>query len=250
MSSTDNIYIPYIEGFHDEEKFFIYKNYYEELGFNVKKIYVKKEDDINYQSIINALLEEDEEIFIFVDYALISKSSILDAIDLAIGNECLVIPTSKTYFISDSDEFEKIKKSINGDNILESFFYKPDDGHRIYPMSVAWVFHKNIFDNPVSRNENLVHASVYDFDLCYKQYILKNLIFVKSDSYKFDPPLVSLDKRILFIYKLYIDSIINLFGMEEGVFLYENGNANIIPPDEVKELIFNSQKYFSQRRYI
>lgn len=250
MSYTNNIYIPYIQGFHDEKKFIFYENYYKKLGFNVKKIELDKEKEINYNKIIKKILENDEEVFIFIDYLIIPHFAINQAIEVSTNNKCIVLPFNKTYLINDKEQMDKIISSLTSDEILESFYYSDSMICKVWPLGGAWVIHKDSFNDLTKPNDLTETLYSYDFHICYLQYIFNNLIFVESDSYKYNPDSASVDENILFLHKQYLTSLTNLFGIPTESYIYKNQVLEKIEPEVCQEFIFNIDKYFSDIKYI
>jgi len=247
MSYTNNIYIFYIKGFHNKENFLIYKNFYNNMGFNVKVFGSGDKDSINYSQSINELFEkENEEIFIIIDNLIIPNFAIYQAIDLCKKYECLVKPSNKMYVIEDKNQAEKITNSLTQNKILENFNYSNISRGDLWPLNGAWVINsKNIkkitnFQTPVG----------YDFELCYNFGVSEGIIFIQSDSYKLNPNIINIDENVLFTYKSYLRSIKNLFGSPKNVNLYQNEDLNKIDECMIEDNIFNIDQYFSKTRYI
>jgi hypothetical protein len=250
MLYTNNIYIPFIKDFHSEEMFLFYEKYYKNMGFNVKKINLDILGEINYFKIIEEMMKNDEEVFIFIDNLIIPEFAIRQAVELSVENKCLVIPTNKLYLINDDIQINNIIDSLNDDIVLNSFYYSKNYRYKVWPLDGAWVIHKDLFDTPIDNNESIDTPIAYDFDMCYKQYLFNNLIFIRSDSYKFNPNLADIDHNVLFIYKEYIKSLINIFGFTNSSQVFDNQILKEIPPDDCKNIIFNVDKYFSDMRYV
>lgn len=249
MSYTNNIYIPYIKGFHNEDKFIIYKNYYTSLGFNVKTFGDDSCNDINYSDLINNLiLTEQEEIFVIVDYVIIPSFSLHQAIDLCNEYECLVKPMNKTYII-DNDYETILDKLINND-VLDNFNYSNKMSSTLWPLDGSWVIKRNNFNNFVSINNNIKGPIAFDFDLCYKYLIDNKIIFIETDSYKISPSPVNIKHEVKMIYSRYIESMMNFFDFPENLYVYKNQHLIKFNECDIKEKIFNLNKYFLSQRYI
>jgi hypothetical protein len=250
MSFINKVYIPFIEDFHDENKFLFYEKYYNQIGFDVKKIILIKEEDINYPNLIKKMSEEDEEVFIFIDYVILPPFSIHQAIDLSIKNECTVIPMTKMYLINDEQQIQNAIDSFVNNTILENFYYSSNNKFKVWPLEGCWVIHKNSLDEHSIGNNNIESPSSYDFDFCYKQYIFKNLIFIESDGYKFLFNFATIDSSVLFVYKEYLEAMVNLFGFPKEIYLYKNQVLEKIDSEKCKEVIFSLERYFSYGKYV
>jgi hypothetical protein len=247
MSYTPNIYIPYIEGFHFEDYFLIYKNYYNSIGFNVKTFGELKDGKINYSKIINNLLQnENEEIFIIIDYIIIPKFAIDHGIEACKKYEYLVKPTNKVYIIEDYDQSNKITEALTSDDVLMNFDYSNKSFYDMWPLDGAWIFNKKNIKEIMEFSE----PAGYDFNICYDYGKSDGVIFIQSDGYKIYPNFINIDQNTLFIYKSYLESIKNLFGVPENIFSYKNQILEKIEVCTVENTIFNVDQYFSKKRYI
>lgn len=250
MSSINNIYIPYIENFHNKEIFEYYKKYYNQIGFNVKKIFIENSKDINYSKIINDLIEKKDEIIIFIDYLIIPKFSIQQSIYLAEKYKAIVKPSNKTFIIDNDADGIKIIESLISDEILDNFNYSNDMYYKTWPLNGAWIWNSKDFNELNKINESIDNPLAYDFDFCYKYANLNKLIFIQADSYKINPICVQIDKNIEFIYNEYLQSLVNLYGTPENIFLYKNEILEKIDSNYIEKYIFDIDKYFSSVRYI
>jgi hypothetical protein len=249
MSYTNNIYIPFIESFHTEETFFFYKKYYESIGFKVNKLSYDYKNEINYFNIIEEVIKK-EEILILIDYSVIAPFALHQSINLCLENKCVIKPSNKLYMVSDEDQINNIIDSIVKDKIVENFYYDSDMRYKVWPLDGAWVIHKDSFNISLENNKIISGPLGYDFDLCYKQYIFNNLIFVESDSYKFNSAKANIGEDVKFIYENYIESLTNIFGFSNNSYVYRNQVLEKIDGDYCKESIFNIKEYFSSERYI
>lgn len=252
MSFTNNIYIPYIEGFHNLDKFLLHKKYYEDIGFNVKIFGDGSTGELNYSKMIKDLIvKENEEVFVIIDNLIIPSFSIHQGIDICMNNKSLVKPTNKTYMIEgdDDENINNIITSLKGDEILENFNYSYQKYYKMWPMNGSWIINKNIQFEIEQFNIDISSPTSYDFDLCYRNAIFNNLVFIQCDSYKINPIPANVDNGILLIYKDYLESIANLFGLPENIYLYKNQVLEKLKEEDVKD-IFNIDKYFSSFRYI
>jgi hypothetical protein len=247
MSYTHNVYIPYIEGFHNKEYFSIYEQYYTSLGFNVKIFGALEEGRLNYSSMISHLINsEEEEVFIIIDYLIIPKFAIEEGVEVCKKYECLVKPTNKVYIIDEEQQASNIIESIANNKILKSFDYSNISFYDMWPLDGAWIFNKKNIKEIINFNE----PAGYDFNICYDYGKSEGLIFIKSDGYKIYPNFINIDQNTLFIYRLYLQSIKNLFGLPENVFSYKNQILEKIKDCEVENVVLNLDKYFYKKRYI
>lgn len=250
MSSINNIYIPYIENFHDKNTFDFYKKYYNQIGFEVKKIFIENSTTINYSKIINNLIEKKDETIIFIDYLIIPKFSIEQSIYLSKKYNAIVKPSNKTFLIDNNLDSNKIIQSLISDEILNNFNYSNTMHYKTWPLNGAWVWSYKNFNKLNFINENIENPLTYDFDFCYKNSILNKLIFIQADSYKLNPIFFQIDQNIEFIYNEYLKALVNLYGMPENIFLYKNQTLEKINLEYIEKNIFNTDKYFSSMRYI
>lgn len=252
MSYTNNIYIPYIEGFHSIENFSFYKKYYNDIGFNVKSFGKLKNNNLNYLEIIkNLLIDEEEEIFIIVDYLILPKFVLHQAIELSKKYKCLIKPTNKIYILNDEKDKNKVTDCLINDKILDNFNYSENIQYDLWPLDGAWIFHKESIDILFNKvNFNINEPAAFDFDITYKNALFNHLIFIKSDAYKIYPNNINIDINILFAYKSYLQSLFNLFGIPENIYLYNNQILDKIDFCEIQDYIFNVEKYCKKQRYI
>jgi hypothetical protein len=247
MSYTNNIYMFYIDGFHNKTSFLIYEKFYNDMGFNVKTFGAGDKNGIDYSKSINDLFEkEDEEVFVIIDNLIIPNFVLHQAIDLCERYECLVKPSNKIYMIDDESQAEKILESLTSNEILENFNYSDMARDDFWPLNGAWVVHSKSIKNTIDFNAPVG----YDFEFCYNFAFEQGVIFIQSDSYKLNPDVINIDENILFICKSYLSSIKNLFGTPRNVYLYQNQSVNEVDECLVEDKIFNINKYFSKTRYI
>jgi hypothetical protein len=251
MSYTNNIYIPYIEGFHNKENFLIYKNYYNNIGFNVKTFGEIYDGDINYSKIINdLLLNGTEETFIIIDYLIIPKFSINQGIYLSQNYQCMVKPTNKTYILDDINDMNKVIYCMINDEILSSFNYSNETTYQVWPLNGSWIINSKNYKESIYINDSIKDPVAYDFDFSYKYSLLNDLIFIQSDSYKVNPVSININPTTLFVYNEYINSLTNLFDSPKNVLIYKNEVLQKIDECDIKNNIFNVDKYFTSIRYI
>lgn len=251
MLSTRNIYIPYVDGFHDKDKFNFYEKYYKDIGFNVKTLNYKIGDEIDYTSMINDIVKSSsDEIFIVIDYIIVSKFAINLAVELSLEYKCLVKPTNKIYMIDDVDDMNEIVNSMLTESLINSLYYGTENRYQAWPMDGAWVIPSKILDKNIEINKNIISPIGFDFEFCYKNAIFNKIIFLQTDSYKLKPISPNFTYQDLFIYKNYLSSLINLFGTPENVFKYKNMVLEKVDPCKVQDLVFNLDRYFSSPRYM
>jgi hypothetical protein len=249
MSYTNNVYIPYVDGFHEEEKFLFYKKYYNDIGFNVKKASYDFDKDINYIKLINETIKN-EEILILIDYIIIPPFSLHQSIELCKEHKCFIKPSNKMYMIKEESQINKIIDSMIKEEILENFYYDYHMSYKVWPLDGSLIAHKDSFNMYAEKNSLIDGPLAYDFDICYKQYISNALMFLESDSYKFDPIQANPNSEVMFVYKNYLESLINLFGFSNKAYLYKNQIIEELDHELCKNVIFNIEEYFSSGRYI
>jgi hypothetical protein len=251
MSYINNVYIPYVDGFHDKKNLFLYKNYYEKIGFNVVLLEYNKHFEIDYYEIINNLIQSgSEEVYIIIDSVLLTKHSIDQSIELAKDYKALIKPSYKTYIIDDDESINNILKSLMNDEILENFIYSNEKKYIMWPMGGAWIFSPSIFNDTVYINKKIKEPSVLGFDLCYKNSLSGGTIFIQSDSYKISPSTANINKDIMDMYKKYLESLVNLFDCHNNLHIYKNQVLEKVKECDAKDEIFNIEKFFLQSRYI
>jgi hypothetical protein len=133
---------------------------------------------------------------------------------------------------------------------MSSIYYDIDKKYETWPMGNSWVVPSSARNEFTEINETLNHPLAFDFEFCYKNAAFNKIIFLQTDSYKLNPTYPNFDPNILFVYKEYLKSVMNLFGRPENVFKYKNMVLEKMDECKIEDLIFNVDRYIYSPRYM